>query len=141
MRTGQRAIVSSTAFEGQVEGSVAYVGALLGEQTRSARVRVTLAHPQGAWRPGLFVTVSVLGDAADVALAVDAQAVQSIDNQSVGLQGRGRWLRGEPCEARGAPDGRQVEVLGGLKAGDQVAARNSYLLKSELGKASAEHGH
>jgi cobalt-zinc-cadmium efflux system membrane fusion protein len=34
-----------------------------------------------------------------------------------------------------------VEVLQGLAAGEQVAAAGSFVLKSELGKASAEHAH
>jgi membrane fusion protein, heavy metal efflux system len=33
VRVGQRVIVSSTAFDSKVEGTIAYVGALLGEQT------------------------------------------------------------------------------------------------------------
>jgi cobalt-zinc-cadmium efflux system membrane fusion protein len=63
VRVGQRVMVSSTAFESRVEGTVSYVGALLGEQTRTARARVTLTNPEGAWRPGLFVTVSVFARA------------------------------------------------------------------------------
>ncbi|MGU2437369.1 efflux RND transporter periplasmic adaptor subunit, partial [Pseudomonas aeruginosa] len=41
----------------------------------------------------------------------------------------------------GISDGQRVEVLEGLRAGSQVAASGSFILKSELGKGSAEHGH
>jgi len=34
-----------------------------------------------------------------------------------------------------------VEILGGLVAGDELAASNTFVLKSELGKAGAAHDH
>jgi cobalt-zinc-cadmium efflux system membrane fusion protein len=42
-------------------GTVAYVGALLGEQTRTARARVTLANPQGCLAARPVRHVEVLG--------------------------------------------------------------------------------
>jgi multidrug efflux pump subunit AcrA (membrane-fusion protein) len=41
-------------------GKVAYVGALIGEQTRTAQARVVVDNPNTAWRPGLFVNVEVI---------------------------------------------------------------------------------
>ncbi|BCQ64822.1 hypothetical protein PBOI14_65720 [Pseudomonas sp. Boi14] len=52
VRVGQPVQVSSSELGTQVQGQVAYVGSLLGEQTRTATVRVTLANPNDAWRPG-----------------------------------------------------------------------------------------
>jgi cobalt-zinc-cadmium efflux system membrane fusion protein len=140
VRVGQRVSVSSTAFDSKAEGRIAYVGALLGEQTRTARARVTLTNPGGAWRPGLFVTVSVFGDHQDVALTVPADAVQTLDNQAMVFKAVPGGFEAVPVKL-GRSDGRVVEVLGGLKAGDPVAAANAFVLKSELGKASAGHEH
>jgi cobalt-zinc-cadmium efflux system membrane fusion protein len=51
----------------------------------------------------------------------------------------------EGFEARPVQTGRrdagQVEITAGLSAGTQVAAAGSFVLKSELGKGSAEHSH
>ena len=41
----------------------------------------------------------------------------------------------------GRRDNGYVEVIDGIEAGAQVATSGSFTLKSELGKASAEHGH
>jgi cobalt-zinc-cadmium efflux system membrane fusion protein len=41
----------------------------------------------------------------------------------------------------GRRDGGYVEVVQGLAAGTQVASTGSFILKSELGKGSAEHAH
>jgi len=45
------------------------------------------------------------------------------------------------CAACHGTDGRAVEVLEGLKAGEQVASKNTFVLKSELGKAGVGHEH
>jgi len=140
VRVGQRVSVSSTAFDSKVEGRIAYVGALLGEQTRTARARVTLTNPDGAWRPGLFVTVSVFGENQDVPLTVAAEAVQSIESQAMVFKAVPGGFEAQPVKT-GRSDGRVVEVLNGLKAGDTVATGNTFILKSELGKASAGHEH
>jgi cobalt-zinc-cadmium efflux system membrane fusion protein len=140
VRVGQRVIVSSTAFDSKVEGRIAYVGALLGEQTRTARARVTLTNPKGAWRPGLFVTVAVLGEDQDVPLTVSAEAVQTIDEQPMLFMAAPGGFVAKPVKV-GRSDGRTIEILGGMKPGDKYAATNTFVLKSELGKASAEHGH
>ena len=41
----------------------------------------------------------------------------------------------------GRSDGQWVEIVDGLKAGEVVAAGNTFLLKAEMGKSSAEHSH
>jgi cobalt-zinc-cadmium efflux system membrane fusion protein len=140
VRVGQRVAVSSTAFAGKVEGTVSYVGALFGEQTRTARARVTLLNPQGAWRPGLFVTVSVFAEGQEVALAVPADALQTHENQTVVFKAVAGGFEAHPVKT-GRSDGRTVEVLGGLEEGEKVASPNTFVLKSELGKASAGHEH
>ena len=38
----------------------------------------------------------------------------------------------------GTNDGNYVQVLSGLNAGDRYVARNSFLLKAELGKSEVQ---
>lgn len=137
VRVGQRAVVSSSAFESRVEGTVSYVGALLGEQTRTARARVTLDNPKGAWRPGLFVTVAVLGERQAAPLVVSADALQTIDERPVVFKAVPGGFAATPVKI-GRTDGTNVEVLQGLKAGDKVASSNTFVLKADLGKSSVE---
>jgi cobalt-zinc-cadmium efflux system membrane fusion protein len=136
VRVGQKAVVSSSAFDGQVEGVVSYVGASLGEQTRTARARVTLPNPRGAWRPGLFVTVAVLGDSQAVPMAINADAVQTIANRTVVFKAVAGGFVATPVQI-GRSDGSKVEVLAGLAPGDRVASSNSFVLKADLGKSAA----
>ncbi|UDM52403.1 efflux RND transporter periplasmic adaptor subunit [Cupriavidus sp. MP-37] len=140
VRVGEAVTVRSSASATQAEGKVSYVGALLGEQTRTAKARVTLANPGTAWRPGLFVTVSVLGAPVQAPVTVAADAVQQVDGQSVVFVAVPDGFAVQPVNT-GRTDGKLVEVTQGLQAGARYAAANSFILKSELGKASAGHEH
>ncbi|MEM5431778.1 efflux RND transporter periplasmic adaptor subunit [Cupriavidus oxalaticus] len=140
VRVGETVRIRSTASETQAEGKVSYVGALLGEQTRTAKARVTLANPGMAWRPGLFVTVSVLGAATQVPVTVEADAVQQVDGRSAVFVAVPGGFAMQPVRT-GRSGGRLVEITEGLQAGARYAAANSFILKSELGKASAGHEH
>ena len=140
VRVGETVVVRAAAFDAQASGKITYVGSLLGEQTRTAKARVALANPDRAWRPGLFVNVEVQAGQADVAVTVAADALQTVeDKPTLFVKTKGGF------EVRhivsGRSDGRVVEVLQGLKAGEQYAAAGSFVLKAELGKEGAEHEH
>ncbi|MET0383598.1 MAG: efflux RND transporter periplasmic adaptor subunit [Burkholderiaceae bacterium] len=134
VRVGRKVVVSSSAFESKAEGTVAYVGALLGERTRTARARATLGNPNGAWRPGLFVTVAVLGDRRAAPLVVGADALQTVDGEPVVFKAVSAGFVPTPVRV-GRDDGENVEVLQGLEAGDKVASSNTFILKADLGKS------
>jgi len=140
VRLGEKVKISATAFESTASGSISYVGALLGEQTRSAKARVTLANPDMAWRPGLFVNVEVVASDAEVAVAVQPQAIQKLDDKQVVFVRIADGFMVQPVTT-GRADSQHVEIVKGLKAGARYAAEGSFVLKSELGKSSAEHAH
>lgn len=140
VRIGEKVIVSATAFNAKATGTIAYVGALLGEQTRTAKARVVLANPEVAWRPGLFVNVDIVSGQAEAPVAISMDAVQTIDDKpTVFLSVPGGFIAQEVTLGRS--DGKMVEVTKGLQAGAPYASANSFTLKSELGKAGAEHTH
>jgi len=140
IRTGLAVQVKASAFEAQAAGTITYVSALVGEQTRSAMARVVLPNPKGLWRPGLPVQVEVTSGQAEVPVAVQADAIQSVRDWQVVFGRYGQQLEARPL-ALGRSDGRMVEVLSGLSAGDHYAAKNSFVIKAELGKAGASHDH
>lgn len=140
VQLGQRAIVKASSFEAQAEGKVAYVGALVGEQTRAAKARLVLANTKGLWRPGLPVNVELTADEVEVALAISVDAVQTLRESPVVFGRYGNQFEARPVEL-GRTDGKTVEVLGGLEPGERYAARNSYLIKADIGKSGASHDH
>ena len=140
MRVGAKVLVRATAFDAKATGTVAFVGALVGEQTRMARARIVLANPQGAWRPGLFVNVEVSSANLQVPVAVESEAIQTLGNrQVVFVREEKRFL---PRSVKlGINDGKYIEVLEGLPPGTRYAAQGSYIIKSELTKMTSEEGY
>jgi cobalt-zinc-cadmium efflux system membrane fusion protein len=140
VRVGEKVSIKATAFDASAQGTITFVGALIGEQTRTAKARVVLANPQGAWRPGLFVNVEVTASEANVPVTVASDAIQSVGDKPVVFVKVNDGFVAQPVQL-GRSDGKRVEVLQGLQAGAAYAAAGSFVVKSELGKASAEHTH
>lgn len=140
VRIGQAATVVSADLAAEAPGRIHFVGQLVGEQTRSAPARLTLSNASGQWRPGLFVTVKVVREETTVPLAVSAESVQTFRDWQVVFVRYGDWFEARPLEL-GRSDGQWVEVLSGLKAGDQYASTNSFAVKAEIGKLGATHDH
>jgi cobalt-zinc-cadmium efflux system membrane fusion protein len=140
VRVGANALVMATSAESKAAGKVSYVGALIGEQTRSAKARVVLPNPSMAWRPGLYVNVSLISEEAEVPVAVAADAVQSINEKPVVFMRVVDGFVAQPVTL-GRTDGKQVEIVKGLKPGVPYAVAGSFVIKSELGKGSAAHSH
>ncbi|WP_431286505.1 efflux RND transporter periplasmic adaptor subunit [Roseateles chitinivorans] len=140
VRVGERAVVRSAAFEQSAEGTVAYVGALIGGQSRTAQARISLTNPDRAWRPGLFVNIDVVTGEAPAPVTVPADAVQVFEERQVVFVRTAEGFAATPVKT-GRGDGRRIEIVDGLKAGAKVAAVNAFVVKSEAGKGSATHSH
>jgi cobalt-zinc-cadmium efflux system membrane fusion protein len=140
VRVGEKVVVRATAFDSTAEGQISYVGALLGQDTRTAKARVTLPNPKMAWRPGLFVNVDVVSGETEVPVSVLADAVQTVEDKPVVFVRVKDGFTAQPVKL-GRADGKRVEVIDGLAAGTAYAASGSFVLKAELGKGSAEHSH
>ena len=140
VRVGERVVVRAGASDTTANGTVSYVGSLLGEQTRTARARVVLPNPQDAWRPGLFVTVEVVANEVNAPVTVASSAIQTLDEKPiVFLKVEGGFV--PQAVQLGRSDGKRVEVISGLKPGANYAAAGSFVVKAQQGKGSATHTH
>jgi len=140
VKLDQHVTVRATALNAEAVGKVSYVGSLVGEETRSAKARVTLQNPDRSWRPGLFVTVELVQDESEVPIAVPVDAVQTYRDWNVVFGRFGEFFEVRPVEL-GRRDNQWVEVIVGLAPGTRYAATNSFVLKADLGKAGASHDH
>ena len=140
VRMGDKVTLRATAFDAQTTGTVAFIGALVGELTRMAKARIVLANPQGAWRPGLFVSVEVKVAEVRVPIAIETDALQTLGTQQVVFVRTETGFKAHPVKI-GLNDGKHVEVVEGLAAGARYAAKGSYILKSELSKLTTEDGY
>ncbi|PIF10151.1 efflux RND transporter periplasmic adaptor subunit [Janthinobacterium sp. 13] len=140
VRMGGKAEVKASAFDASAQGTITYVGALLGEQTRTAKARISLLNPDMAWRPGLFVTVEVVSGEADAPVTVQSTAIQTVEDKPVVFVQVKDGYQATPV-VLGRSDGSLTHIKQGLAAGTPYAAQGSFVLKSELGKDSAGHEH
>lgn len=140
IRLGQKATVRATALDAESAGVVSHIGALVGAQTRTTKARVIVDNKEGHWRPGMFLNVELVAEEVEVPVAVSVDAIQTLRDWSVAFGRYGNHFEARPLEL-GRSDGRMVEVLKGLTAGEQYAAGNSFAIKADLGKASAISDH
>jgi len=108
--------------------------------SQSTVARAVLANTDGLWRPGTAVRARITVDRAQVPLVVPLAALQEVDGREV------VFVRdGETYTARavtlGRRDAHAVEVLSGLRAGEQVVVEQSYVIKADLEKSGAAHEH
>ncbi|KKO21219.1 MAG: efflux transporter protein [Candidatus Brocadia fulgida] len=140
VRVGQNVTARSKILGLEANGTLTYLGPLVGEQTRTAQGRVVIQNPEGRWRPGLFVTVEIVQEEVTVPVAVSVDAIQTFRDVSVVFVQYDNVFEVRPLEL-GRNDGRWVEVVRGLSPGERYVARNSFILKADLGKAGATHEH
>ena len=88
----------------------------------------------------MFVNAELAIEETQVPVAVSIDAIQMIRNLSVVFGRYGEYFEIRPLEL-GRNDGKMVEVLKGLSAGEQYAAGNSFILKADLGKDGVSHDH
>ena len=139
VRVGQAVTVSAGGGMA-ASGSVDYVSSVVAEATRTATARVVLENKDGQLRPGLFVTAELVEYEATVPVAVAAEAILTIRDWSAIFVNYGNTYEARPLEL-GRSDGRWIEVIHGLLPAEKYVAKNSFVLKAELGKSGAAHAH
>ena len=137
---GMPARVSIAAQPRELEGTVSFVGPVLGEATRMATARVTLPNRDGRLRPGMLADVDLMGQPASVPVTVAADAVQTVHERSVVFVRTPTGFRAQDVGI-GRSDGKRTEIVKGLDAGTPYASAGSFVLKADLGKGEAEHDH
>jgi cobalt-zinc-cadmium efflux system membrane fusion protein len=140
VKSGQQVTVKASAFDAQSVGKIAYVGSLVGEQSRTAMARIVLNNPDKTWLPGLPVNIELTSNEVDVPLAISVEGIQSLNEETVVFGRYGTYFEARPVKL-GRQDEKYVEVLEGLVAGEKYAAGNSFLIKADIGKAGASHEH
>ncbi len=131
-RAGMRVAAELAAFPGETfTGRVLAVLPEADARTRTLRLRIELANPDGRLRPGLYARVRLQGGEARDLLQLPSEAVIRTGTRELVL------LAGEdgtftPVQVRLGPeaDGRSV-VLEGLEEGARVVASGQFLIDSE----------
>jgi len=144
VQAGSAVVVRVHAFpELAMNGKIHYVAPALDERTRSLPIRVTLEAPDPRLRSGLFGSVELVGGAAaQRVLAVPADAVATLDGQSVVfVPGKAPdTFRPRPV-LLGRRAGGYFEIRAGLTEGTPLAMSGAFTLKSVLRAGELSEGH
>ena len=118
-------------------GKTIFISPMVSKETRTTRVIVSLDNADGRWRPGSFVGANIPLDRRAVPLLLPRNALQTIDGKLTAFVQVPEGFEARAIQA-GAMTEEAVEVIGGLKPGEIVAVLNTFVLKSDLGKAKAD---
>lgn len=121
-----------------IESKVSYLAPVGSADTQSALARAVVPNPEHRLRPGLFVTGRILLPKKQVPLAIKTSALQTHENKTVVFVRSGDRFEARPVEL-GDRDADYTEVRSGLESGEIYAAKNSFVVKAEIGKGAASH--
>jgi len=125
LRVGQTVEVHLDALpEQSFQGAIVALEAAVLESSRSVKVRAELPNPQGLLRPGMFADVRTLADAERTVLTLPQTAIVYAsygDSVLLIAPADGGALRTRRQQvSTGAVRNGKVEIVSGLRAGDQV---------------------
>jgi cobalt-zinc-cadmium efflux system membrane fusion protein len=137
IRVGQLVSILARGIKDKAEGKVIYVSPIVDRDTHQVHVMAEINNRDGMWRPGSFVSAAIVFDRESVPIAVPADAVQTMDGRPVAFVRTGEGFQKRQV-VLGQSDDQATEVVSGLRLGETIAVRNTFLLKSEMLKGAGE---
>ena len=137
---GQKVRILSLDSNQVAEGNIIYIAPFGQGGNQAITARALVDNPNGTWKPGLFVNAQIIRAEIFAPVVVRNEALQIVEDHTVVfVQGEAGF---EPRTVTlGRSDGELSEVVAGLSPDEVYVSKNSFILKSELGKEDAEHGH
>ena len=138
-------LVEFIAHDGHTaKGTVKFVSPLVSEETRTFTARSILNGADEDFTPGAFVRARMITDQKDVSVRIEKNAVQIFEGEPMvfvpsdhGYESREVLL--------GINDEYYVEIIKGLKPGEQYVSSGAFALKAEMVTSGldphAGHGH
>jgi RND family efflux transporter MFP subunit len=130
-RVGQRATVTLDAYPGEsFQGRAIYIYPFVEENTRTVKVRFQFANPRGRLKPGMYANVEIQSqDAMGLTVPANALLDSGADKVVFVAQGEG-YFTPRPVKV-GRNLGDRIEIVDGVKEGEQVATGATFFLDSE----------
>jgi len=140
VRVGQVAHVLSSDRGLAGTGRVVYLAPFGTSSNQTLTARVLLDNADRTWAPGLYVTAELTLSEQQASVAVRNEALQTVEGRTVVFVRNEHGFEAKSV-ALGKSDSLNTEITEGLTPGETYVGRNSFILKAELGKGEAEHGH
>lgn len=140
LRTGQTAYVTLPGQDDvRIAGTVTNLGQEFDPTTRVMQVRIEVTNPSNRLRPEMLANAEFpIGEGKSV-LLVPTDAVQQVNGVDVVfVRTANDRFAARPVRVGEAANGK-VPVLEGIHAGDPIAVRGSFILKSQLLRSTLEN--
>lgn len=128
---GQQVEIRSQSFPGKpFVGRISFIYPFLDPKTRTVKARVEMRNPGMKLKPDMFVNAIIKVPLASEIVVPVTAVMDSGTRQTV-------WVESSPgiFEPRNVQVGQRtddkIQILSGIKAGDNVAVSGSYLIDSE----------
>ena len=135
VQVGEHVEIRTDTYPGEIfRARVAYIGKVIDEGTRTARIRVEVENRAGKLRLGQLVSATLLGNTASPArevLTIPRSALQRLDGKPIVFVKKEGGYERRSVEP-GVSGGDRVEIKKGLEENEQVAVEGAFLLKSEV---------
>lgn len=136
LRIGQAARVKTTAYPGrEFGGRIVSLEGTVKAATRTLSVRVRIANAALALKPGMFITARIPVGAVRRGMVIGEGALQEFGGRTVVFVAlTDSTFVPRPVEALRL-GGEIAEITRGLRAGERVASRGAFILKSQASRA------
>lgn len=140
VKTGAKATVTLDAWPGESRhGRAVYIYPFVDEKTRTLKVRFAFANPDVRLKPGMYANVQMTS-ASGSGLMVPADALLDAGREQIVFVAEGDgYFQPRRVEA-GRRIGDRVQILSGLREGDEVATGAAFFLDSESQLRAAAGG-
>jgi RND family efflux transporter MFP subunit len=132
IRIGQEVEAIVPAYPGEVfKGKISFISDVLNEETRTITVRSEITNRDFKLKPGMFANIDIFLNHQNNVLVLPKEAILDEGNDRiVFLKVDGKYI--PRIIDTGLQNGGFVEILGGIKEGDEVVTVGNFQLKSKL---------
>ena len=132
IRIGQEVEAMVPAYPGETfKGKISFISDVLNEETRTITVRSEVENHEYKLKPGMFADIKIFLNHQSNSLVLPLEAVlDEKDENIVFLKVNGKYL--PRIIKTGVRNGNFVEILDGVKEGDEVVTKGNFQLKSKL---------
>ncbi|HAS8348072.1 TPA: efflux RND transporter periplasmic adaptor subunit [Vibrio vulnificus] len=137
LTNGSQASMTLDALPGKAwQGEVDYVYPILDPKTRTLRMRLKFANPNGELKPNMFANITLQPVSDSEVLTVPKSSVIRSGGMTrvVLAEGEGKYRSARIETGREADD--KVEVLQGLNQGDRIVTSAHFMLDSESSQSA-----
>lgn len=141
LKAGQKVRIQCLDDPVHTESTIALVLPTADALSQTLVARAVIDNADNHWRSGMNIRADVVMAEKDVPLAVRTEAIQRMEGKVVVfVQEPDGAYKAQPVEP-GMGDATWTEIRGGLSAGQRYVAKNSFVVKADIGKSGAEHAH